>query len=393
MKFVLAPDSFKESMSAAEAAEALERGIRSVFPTAQCVRVPMADGGEGTVEALVSACAGEFVVTEVQDACGRPVQAAYGYVAAEQLAIIEVAAAAGIHLVASADRDVRSASTFGVGQLITDALDRGASRFVVGLGGSVTNDGGAGMLHALGARLLDSDERDLGNGGAELSRLSRIDLEGFDPRARSASFEIASDVANPLLGPDGASTVFGPQKGADPQAVLDLEEALTVFARVLAADSGRSVADLPGAGAAGGLGAAFLACFDSRMRRGVEVVMEAALLEQRLSGADFVFTGEGSIDGQTLHGKTPLGVAEAAARHGVPVVAFAGRVGPGAEVLYDQGFAALVPIVQEVSDLQRALTDGPANLERTAATVCRILALGQSAGVARGAQTGWATGA
>ena len=393
MKFVLAPDSFKESMSAAEAAAALERGIRSVFPTAECVRVPMADGGEGTVEAMVTARGGELVVAAVRDARGRPVRASYGYVAAEELAIIEVAAAAGIHLVAAADRDPRTASTFGVGQLITDALDRGARRFVVGLGGSMTNDGGAGMLHALGARLYDSDGHDLADGGAALARLSTIDLEGFDPRARSAAFEIASDVANPLLGPGGATTVFGPQKGADPQAVQELEEALTVFARVLAADSGRSVADLPGAGAAGGLGAAFLACFDARMRRGVEVVMEAALLEQRLSGADFVFTGEGSIDGQTLQGKTPLGVAEAAARGGVPVIAFAGRVGPGAEVLYDQGFTALVPIVHELSDLPHALADGPANLERAAATVCRILALGLSAGAARGAQAGWATGA
>ncbi len=393
MKFVLAPDSFKESMSAAEAAAALERGIRSVFPGAECVRVPMADGGEGTVEALISACGGELVEVEVQDARGRPVRATYGFVPAEQLAIIEVAAAAGIHLVAAADRDARTASTFGVGQLITNALDRGALRFVIGLGGSVTNDGGAGMLHALGARLLDYDGSDLGDGGAALVQLRRIDLEGFDPRARSATFEIASDVTNPLLGPNGATAVFAPQKGADPQAVHDLEEALTVYAGVLAADSGRSVADLPGSGSAGGLGAAFLACFDSRMRRGVEVVMEAALLERRLSGADFVFTGEGSIDGQTAHGKTPFGVAEAAARHGVPVIAFAGRVGPGAEVLYDHGFGALVPIVQEISDLPCALKDGPANLERATATVCRILALGLSAGAAHGTQAGWATGA
>lgn len=393
MKFVLAPDSFKESMSATEAAAALERGIRSVFPSAECVRVPMADGGEGTVQALTSASGGELVEAEVQDARGRLVQAAYGYVAAEQLAIIEIAASAGIQLVAAADRNARTASTFGVGQLITDALDRGASRFVIGLGGSMTNDGGAGMLSALGARLYDSDGRDLVDGGAALSGLAWMDLEGFDPRARSAVFEIASDVANPLLGPDGATAVFGPQKGADPQAVRDLEDALTVYAQVLAEDSGRSVAELPGAGAAGGLGAAFLACFDSRLRRGVEVVMEAALLERRLVGADFVFTGEGTIDGQTLNGKTPLGVAEAAARHGVPVIAFAGRVGPGAEMLYDRGFAALVPIVQEVSDLPSALTDGPANLERAAATVCRILALGRAAGVARGAQAGWATGA
>ena len=375
MKFVLAPDSFKESMTAAEAVAAMERGIRSVFPDAVSVAAPMADGGEGTVDALVAALDGTLETIEVQDALGRTVQAGYGYVAAEELAIIEIAAAAGIDLVAVPDRDPRVASSFGVGQLVADALDRGARRFIVGLGGSVTNDGGAGMLRALGARLLDADARELPDGGAALARLSRIDLAGFDPRLAAATFRIASDVTNPLLGPDGASRVFGPQKGADEAAVAELDAALGRYAAVVQATTGREVATLAGAGAAGGLGAALLAFFDATMQRGVDMVSEATRLDEAMAGADVVFTGEGSIDAQTLGGKTPLGVAETATRHRIPVIAFAGRVGEGAEVLYEHGFAALVPIVPGTCTLAEALAAGAANLERAVATTCRLLAV------------------
>ncbi|TFB93798.1 MULTISPECIES: glycerate kinase [unclassified Cryobacterium] len=377
MKFVLAPDSFKESMTAAEAAAAMERGIRSVFPDAVCIAAPMADGGEGTADALVAALGGTLITAEVQDALGRTVPATYGFVAAEGLAVIEIAAAAGIHLVAVADRDPRIASTFGVGRLIADALDRGARRFIVGLGGSVTNDGGAGMLQALGARLLDVGGAELPRGGAGLARLARIDLSGFDPRLAGTSFRIACDVTNPLLGPSGASRVFGPQKGADESAVVELDAALGVFASVVTSMTRREVATVAGAGAAGGLGAAFLAFFDSTMQRGVDVVMEAAHLSESMAGADIVFTGEGSIDAQTLGGKTPLGVAETAARHGVPVIAFAGRVGEGAEALYGHGFAALVPIVPGVCTLAEALAAGAANLEKAVATTCRLLTVPQ----------------
>ena len=375
MKFVLAPDSFKESMTAPEAVAAMERGIRTVFPDAECVGVPMADGGEGTTEALVAALGGTHVTVSVQDGLGRRVAARYGHVADEHLAIIEMAAAAGLDLIAAAERDPRITSTYGVGEMIIDALEHGAVRFVVGLGGSATNDGGAGMLQAVGARLLDAAGVDLPPGGAALARLARVDLAGLDPRLGSAVFQIASDVTNPLLGPDGASAVFGPQKGADAQTVRELDEALGTYARVLTATIGRDVSPLAGAGAAGGLGAAFLAFFDAQMHRGVDVVMAAAHLEDKLPGADYVFTGEGSVDSQTLSGKTPFGVAQAAVRHGVPVVAFTGRIGQDADVLYDHGFAALVPIVQGVSDLPTALTNGPANLEHAVATTCRLLDL------------------
>jgi glycerate kinase len=373
MKFVLAPDSFKESMTATEAVAAMVRGIRTIFPDAECVSTPMADGGEGTTNALVSALTGDLVEAEVQDALGRPVSARYGYASEERLAIIEVAAAVGIDLIARADRNPRFASTFGVGQLIAHALDAGARRFVIGLGGSVTNDGGAGMMQALGARLLDADDCSLPRGGAALARLHRIDLSFLDPRLSDSTFDIASDVTNPLLGPEGASAVFGPQKGASEQDVRELDDALSNYGYLTTAVTGRHVAHAPGAGAAGGLGFAFLAFFTTDMRRGIDVVIEAARLDEKLIGADYVFTGEGSIDAQTARGKTPLGVAQAAARHGVPAIAFGGRIGRGAEILYEHGFVALVPIVQRVSTLDQALVDGPQNLELAVATTCRLL--------------------
>jgi glycerate kinase len=375
MRFVLAPDSFKESMSAPVAVAAMKRGICAVFADAQCIAVPMADGGEGTVDALVEATGGEHVVAQVHDGLGRPVRARYGMVLEEELAIIEIASAAGFDLIAEADRDPGATSTFGVGELIIDALNRGARHFVVGLGSSATNDGGAGMLQALGARLLDRRGKDLPMGGAALSRLDRIDLSMFEPRLATAQFQIASDVTNPLLGANGASAVFGPQKGADDATVAELDLALSTWAHVITSTTGRDVAMVPGSGAAGGLGAAFLAFFNAQMHRGVDVVMSATHFADKIAGADYVFTGEGSVDAQTASGKTLLGVAEVSARHGVPVIAFAGRIGDGADVLYPLGFTALVPIVQGASDLAKALAEGPMNLERAVATTCRLLAL------------------
>jgi glycerate kinase len=265
-------------------------------------------------------------------------------------------------------------SSYGLGQLIRHALDRGASRLIIGLGGTGTNDGGAGMLQALGARLLDRSGQPLPRGGAAVATLAGLDLSGLDPRLARIPVEIASDVTNPLLGPTGASTVFGPQKGATPQMVRQLDAALEVLADHLEQTTGRAVADRPGAGAAGGIAAALLAVVeDVTMRSGIEVVLRAAGLERKLLDADLVLTGEGSVDGQTLAGKTLLGVAGAAQRAGVPVVVLAGQVGPGAKALYEHGVVALVPIVQGVTDLPSALADGARNLELTAATVCRLL--------------------
>lgn len=370
-------------MSAPVAAAAMERGIRSVFADAECLAVPMADGGEGTVEALIEASGGEYVTVDVRDGLGRLVPARYGYVAGERLAILEMAAAAGIDMIPEADRDPRVTSTFGVGQLILDALDRGARQFIVGLGSSVTNDGGAGMLQALGARLLDERGAELPPGGAALARLDRIDLGHFDARLAAAEFQIASDVTSPLLGPHGASAVFGPQKGADDATVAELDAALGHWARVIASTTGREVAMIPGSGSAGGLGAAFLAFLPAKMRRGVDVVVSATHLAEKVAGADYVFTGEGSVDAQTASGKTLLGVAEVARQRGVPVIAFAGRIGEGADTLYALGVDAIVPIVQGVSELADALAEGPKNLERAVVNTCRLLALGHRGDVTR----------
>jgi glycerate kinase len=376
MKVVLAPDSFKESMSAAQAAAAMARGVRAVFPDAACVEVPMADGGEGTADALVAALGGRWRTVAAHDALGRPVDARYG-LAPDGLAVIEVAAAVGIGLVAPAERDVAHSDSTGVADLVRDALDTGATRLVVGLGGSATTDGGAGFLAGLGAVWLDASGRRLVPTPAGLAALDRVDLSGLDPRLRAVTIELACDVTNPLLGPSGAAAVFGPQKGATPAQVPVLDGVLARVADALVAAGRPDVRELPGAGAAGGLGAAFLT-LGARLRPGVEVVAEAVGLDAAVAGADLVLTGEGSLDAQTLAGKAPAGVADVAARHGVPVIAFAGRLGPGADSLVGRGFVAVVPIVAEPGDLSVALRDGEANLERSVATVMRLVGLNLS---------------
>lgn len=371
MRIVLAPDSFKESMTAAEAAAAMARGVRRVLPAAECVEVPMADGGEGTTEVLVAALGGRLVDVDTVDALGRPRRARIG-IAHGDLAVIEVASAVGLGLIAPALRDPMAAMSRGVADLVRAALDGGARRLVIGLGGSATNDGGAGLLVGLGARLLDHDGHDVEPRPCELHRVRTIDPTGLDHRLADVTIELACDVTNPLLGPTGASAVFGPQKGADPAQVRALDSALATFATALETAAGRRVRDEPGAGAAGGLGAALLA-LGARRRPGVEVVADAVGLDAAVAGADLVLTGEGSIDAQTLAGKTPTGVAHVAARHGVPVIAFAGRLAPDAEVLLEHGFLAVVPILREVTDLPTALQRGAVNLELAVATALRLL--------------------
>lgn len=375
MKVVLAPDSFKESMSAAEAARAMARGVREVYPDADCVEVPMADGGEGTTEALVDALGGRWRTVASVDALRRPITAAYGLLPGG-VAVIEVAAAVGIGLIAPAERDVLRATSFGVADLVRDALDAGATRLIVGLGGSVTTDGGAGMLAGLGARWLDADGGPLAPDPASLATLARVDLTGLDPRLRGITVNLACDVTNPLLGPHGSAAVFGPQKGATPAQVPVLDATLARIADALVAAGAPEVRDQPGAGAAGGLGAAWLS-LGARRRKGVEVVAEAVGLDRHLRGASVVLTGEGSVDAQTLAGKTPAGVAAVAAARGVPVIAFAGRLGPGADDLVHHGFAAVLPIMAGPGDLAAALAAGPANLQRAVATAMRLYRLGQ----------------
>lgn len=376
MKIVLAPDSFKESMTAVEAAAAMARGVRRALPDAECVEVPLADGGEGTTAALVAALGGRLVDVATTDALGRPVEATIG-LTDDGLAVVEVAAAVGLGLVAPDERDVMTSTSAGVAPLVRAALDAGARRLVVGLGGSATNDGGAGLLVGLGARLLDDAGFEVSPQPRALHRVAAVDLGDLDPRLADLSVELACDVTSPLLGPHGASAVFGPQKGATPAQAEVLDAALTVVARALEVAVGSPVRDEPGAGAAGGLGAAFLALGATR-RSGIEVVMEAARLEEHLQDADLVITGEGAADSQTLTGKAPAGVAEVARRAGVPVIVVAGQVDPSAEALLDHGVAAVVPMLRRVSTLEEALHDGPDNLEHAVAAALRLVRLGQT---------------
>jgi glycerate 2-kinase len=371
MKIVLAPDSFKESMTATEAVAAMRTGVRAVIPDAECVDVPMADGGEGTVDAVVDALHGNHVDAEVRDPLGRTINARYGYIPLRQLAVIEVAAASGLELIPPAQRDVLRASTFGVGQLISSALDRGAEEILIGLGGSATNDGGAGMLTALGASFVDADGAGLAPGGAALRHLDRIDVSGLDPRLRNARIRVASDVTAPLLGPIGASAVFGPQKGATPADIQTLESALTQLVTATFATLGTASPQRPGAGAAGGLGFALVEFLGAESKPGVDEVAVTVGLEQALRGADWVFTGEGSVDAQTVMGKTPFGVAQVAARTGTRVIIFAGRVAPDASVLLEHGVERLVAITADGTPIEQALREGAKSLTRATAEVCR----------------------
>lgn len=376
MRVVVAPDSYKGSASALAVAEAMERGVRAVFPGADVAKVPIADGGEGTVDALVAATRGRVEERTVWGPLGEPVRARWGLLGDGATAVVEMAAASGLSLVPAARRDPRRTTTFGTGELVRAALDAGLGSIVVGLGGSATNDGGSGFARALGVRFLDADGRDLPEGGAALARLHRIDLSRLDPRVARATFLVACDVDNPLTGPRGASAVYGPQKGATPEMVRELDAALDRYARVAREATGRDVASEPGAGAAGGLGAGLLFFTPARLRPGVEIVLEATRFDDLLQGADLVLTGEGRTDSQTAMGKAPVGVAAAARRRGVPVVCLSGSLGDGADQVLSRGIDALASIVPGPMTLEECMARGPELVEQAAARVCRLLRAG-----------------
>jgi glycerate kinase len=380
MKIVIAPDSFKESLSALQVASAIEAGFADVFPDAGFVKVPVADGGEGTVQALIDATGGTLRTLAVVGPAGSPVQASYGLTGGTGLAVIEMAAASGLELLPPAQRDPRVTTSHGTGELIRDALDAGARRFVIGIGGSATNDAGAGMLQALGVRLLDADGVEIGRGGAELARLARIDVSGLDQRLLDCQLDVACDVTNPLVGPVGASAIFGPQKGATPEMVEQLDRCLQRFADILQRDLGQDVAGVPGTGAAGGLGAALLAVLGARLRPGCEVVMEAIGLEALLRDADLVITGEGRTDGQTIYGKAPIGVARVAARCGVPVIGLSGALTPDSAAVHAHGIAAVFSAVRQPCTVPEALRDAAANVRRAAYNVAAGLKVGMNLG-------------
>lgn len=381
-KVVIAPDSFKESLSALEVAEAIERGFRQVYPQAQYVKLPMADGGEGTVDSMVAATDGEIVRVEVMGPLGQPVQAFYGLLGDGETAVIEMAAASGLHLAPKALRDPRITTSYGTGELILAALERGVKAIILGIGGSATNDGGAGMMQALGARLLDDKQNPLLPGGAALAQLAQIDLSEVDPRLQQVSVTAACDVDNPLCGPHGASAVFGPQKGATPEMVTQLDSALSHFGSLLQQATGREVINTPGAGAAGGMGAALLGMLNARLRPGIEIVIETLRLEEALCDADLVITGEGRLDSQSIHGKTPIGVARVAKRHGLPVIGIAGSLSKDYQVVHQHGIDAAFSVLDRIVTLDEALTEAADNLEVTARNVAAVWQLAQGQNMA-----------
>ncbi|WLG93890.1 glycerate kinase [Pseudomonas sp. FP198] len=372
MKIIIAPDSFKDSLSAQGVADAIAQGLAEVWPDAQLIKCPMADGGEGTVESVLAACNGQWRRARVRGPLGAAVEARWGWLPDSGTAIIEMAEASGLQLVPPGQRDACSSSTFGTGELIRAALDEGAGRVILAIGGSATNDGGAGAMQALGVALLDAQGQSLPPGGLALGKLARIDLSELDPRLAGVRFEIAADVDNPLCGPHGASAVFGPQKGASAEQVQQLDRALGHFAEHCAQALHRDVRDEPGSGAAGGLGFAAKAFLQARFRTGVEVVAQLTGLAEAINGADLVITGEGRFDAQTLRGKTPFGVARIARRQGVPVVVIAGTLGEGYQALYEHGIDAAFALANGPMTLQEACTDAPRLLAERARDIARL---------------------
>jgi len=373
MKVVAAPNPFKGSLGSPAAARAIARGVRRAWPEAEVAEVPVADGGEGTVEALVAAAGGELVQLTVEGPLGDPVEAEFGLIDGGRTAVVELASSSGLPLVPNSRRDPRVTSTYGFGQVLEAARSRGVSQVIAGIGGSATNDGAAGMAQALGFRLLDAEGRDLPRGAAALARLDRIEASGLDPAWRKIRVEVAVDVTNPLTGPEGATAVYGPQKGATPDMVAELDAALGRFAEVVERDLGREVANLPGAGAAGGAGAGLVAFLDARLVRGAPLVVEAAGFDRALAGASVVMGGEGRVDSQTAYGKGPAEVAARSARAGVPVVLLAGALGEGWETVLGAGVTAVLPLAERPATLEEMERDAEGLVERAAERACRLL--------------------
>ncbi|PQJ67902.1 glycerate kinase [Photobacterium angustum] len=375
MKIIIAPDSYKESLTAMEVATAIENGFRQVLPNAEYIKLPMADGGEGTVQSLVDASNGRIIECTVTGPLGEQVNSFFGLMGDNKTAIIEMAAASGLHLVSSEQRNPMLTTSFGTGELIIAALDKGVEHIIIGIGGSATNDGGVGMAQALGARLQDENNNPICFGGGALARLHHIDISNIDPRLAKVKLEVACDVDNPLCGEKGASRIFGPQKGAIPEMVDQLDANLAHYAKIIKRDLGRDVKNRAGAGAAGGIGAALLGFFNAQLRSGIEIVMDAVNLADVLKDADLVITGEGRIDSQTIHGKTPIGVARTAKRFNKPVIGIAGCLSYDCDAVYDHGIDAVFSVVPRSVSLTEALAEAAINVELTARNVAAIYAI------------------
>ena len=376
MKIVLAPDSYKGSLSARAVAEAMRDGVLRVVPDAETVLVPVADGGDGTLETLVDSTGGAVESVKVTGPLGEPVIAGWGALGDGNTALVEMARTSGLAMVPPDRRDPRVTTTYGLGEVIRAALDAGFRSFVIGIGGSATNDAGAGMAQALGVRLLDANGADLPFGGAALAALDRIDLSGLDSRIAESEVLVACDVSNPLTGPNGASAVYGPQKGATPAMVEELDTALENFASVVKRDVGASVRDVPGSGAAGGLGGGLIAFLGGRLERGVDIVLGVLNLEERLEGADLVITGEGCMDFQTVFDKAPIGVARRAAALGIPVIAVSGSHGGGFRDVHEHGISAAAPIVCQPMTLEESSERGAELVVQATEQALRFMRLG-----------------
>lgn len=378
MKIVIAPDSYKESLSAQQVATQIELGFREIFPDAHYVKLPVADGGEGTVEAMVAATNGKIIRLDVTGPLGETVNAFYGLSGDESCAYIEMAAASGLELVPAAQRDPLITTSFGTGELIRNALDKGVEHFIIGIGGSATNDGGSGMVQALGAQLLNKEGRQIGYGGGQLPELVSIDMSQFDSRIKHCRFEVACDVTNPLLGEEGASAVFGPQKGASAELVKQLDNALAHYAEVIRRELDIDVLSIAGGGAAGGMGVALHAFCHAELRRGIEIVTEALGLDELVRDATLVITGEGRIDSQTIHGKVPIGVAKVAKRYNKPVIGIAGSLTKDVGVVHQHGLDAVFSVLYTICTLEEALDNAAENVRHSARNIAATLAIGQT---------------
>jgi len=381
MKIILAPDSYKGSLSSLEVCQAMEVGIREVLPDAEVIQIPMADGGEGTVVAVVAATRGEMVEIPVYDPLGRKIQASFGLVGDHVTAIIEMAAASGLPLLSKEEQNPLLTSTYGTGELIRGALDRKVKQIILGIGGSATNDGGKGMAEALGVRFLDGQGMELAPGGGSLILLEEIDLAGLDPRLAEVEFQVACDVTNPLTGPNGAAFVYAPQKGANLSMVLQLDQGLANFARVIKAQFGIEINDLPGAGAAGGLGGGLVAFLGAKLISGIELVMTATNFREYLADATLVFTGEGRIDAQSAYGKTISGIGKAALANNVPVIAIAGSLDQGYEAVYQVGISGVSAIISKPMNLKEAIANANQLIAAATNQSLRLFLAGKNSGV------------
>ncbi len=369
-KIVIAPDSFKGSLSSQDAAQAIKRGFEAEgYNNAECV--PMADGGEGTVEAMIQATGGEIITLHVKGPMGDTVEAFYGIMGDGKTAVIEMAAASGLPLV-KGEKNPLVATTYGTGQLMSDAADRGCTKIILGIGGSATNDGGTGMARALGVRFLDADDNDLPEGGAALAELEKIDMFGFDTRFDAIDIEVACDVNNTLCGENGASAVYGPQKGATPEVIKQLDSALLNLSGVVAHYLGKDILSLPGSGAAGGLGGGLVAFTGAKLKSGIDIIMEAAGLDEAIKDADLVITGEGQTDFQTAFGKVPAGIAGICKKYDKPLVCMSGGLGKNYEALYDIGITSIFSICDRPMSLDYAIENAEELLYNLARSVARL---------------------